>query len=119
MNQDELIERLKDIMEYEKFPFNDYKQDHYPKEYYTFDLEDGNKYLIDKEFVKYHTSFDWSVPVWSRAAKDYNEIHLKYKTSISIRNKHWEIAAKSIHYNDPLQFFINLSDLIREIKKYK
>lgn len=113
MNQDELIERLKEVAEYDGK---------------TVETENGiTQVMVSKagnvEFYQpivtacaYHTSFDWSISVWSKAIRNVK--------ALAHRNKLVELAdfyhncTQSINTNDPLQFFINLSDLIREIKKY-
>lgn len=115
MNQDELIERLKEVAEYHGCTFEngEWKLPAYinPK---SVPERFGDGYCLkytneaDPWDLKYHTSFDWSVPVWSKVFKEYPEIAMNYSLQ----------AAMYIDDNNPLQFFINLSDLIREIKKY-
>lgn len=120
MNQDELIERLKEVAEYDGWHDSTYSSFTPPNERYCFRSPDKKSYIkepIMSDDFSYHTSFDWSVPVWSKAVDKVRE--LVFKNNPIDLHSFSLLCTQSINANDPLQFFINLSDLIREIKKHK
>lgn len=117
MNQDELIERRKEVAEYDGWELHNVHPTNNPLlDFYLYKA--ANDVLLFED-LKYHTSFDWSVPVWSKIyTKDvYTENGLALNIDILVEYNVRSFTA--INNNNPLQFFINLSDLIREIKKYK
>lgn len=117
MNKDELIERLKEVAEYVGWHDSTYSSFTPPNERYCFRSPDNKSYIkepIISDDFSFHTSFDWSIPVWSKV---FNEATSVLKTDMVMEYNVYSFTA--INQNDPFQFFINLSDLIREIKKYK
>lgn len=113
MNQVELIEKLKLVAEYDGYDISGM----YISEIKTYSPSQNiyEEYEEERPIgfldLKYHTSFDWSIPVWNKLCNECND-------KLDIIFPFYSEQLKNINNNDPLQFFISLTDLISELKKH-
>lgn len=115
ISQEELIQRLKEAAEYDGWKYYNDAPNDYPKGYYMIEDNEGwaNSAVDLFEEMYYHTSFDWSVPVWSKVYEEAKNLALNSITNYEIT------AYYAINGSNQFLFFITLSDLIREVNKCK
>lgn len=79
--------------------------------------EAGN--IHTTENLKYPTSFDWSVPVYSKCIKELHETIKPFTEAAGVLVALEQRAERAIQNNDKIAFFENLYNLITELQKAK
>lgn len=119
----ELQEKLKVVAEYDGWVWrSEYRQ---WSKTTTDGVHTNTRYVSDLQIqdFQYHTSFDWSVPVYSKAIKEADEVNFNHKNnsgSEKIDSERFHIdMVDAIESDDKLAFFENLYNLITELQKAK
>lgn len=117
----ELEEKLKVVAEYDdRLSTDKYLQKRYRDKNVwtgTMDRQLGNVYGLNS--LRYHTSFDWSVPVYSKCIKELHETIKPFTEAAGVLVALEQRAERAIQNNDKIAFFENLYNLITELQKAK